>query len=351
MEKLKYSYDTFKNPDFNLNEILDKESIDEIDNVDITNVDHKQDLFKKYTNQLMNEMIHSTDLPRHWMFKDCVLIDKMDKNISLYYFFSISDWNRNDKEVGIDSRTLTMSIYTYYNPYDESYDGIDLPDRRFAHEVTYRIKLEHSFQMYINFDGYLRYKINRIYTIDDINRDSINLFIEPVYINREDSKKFVRISDYYYGKRHDKVQDLRLDFIHIRDALARFLFLQQFAYYNINNSKSLSIKTKSMSKPKKIDNIRKYSKNTISNKFITINIDNVLISIKPKRRNIYIDKECKNIGPMHQYRYQVVGHERKQWKGSKKNNTWHQETIWIDSYYRCNNEEFSITKNYTNKEV
>lgn len=342
MRGLKYSYTVFKREDLEPIEILDKNQLERIDNVDITELNpyDKNNLIDKYVN-MYDKKVMQFGKQRNYFFKDFTIKEKMSDDIIRYYHYTLTDWDRSDKVKNLDTRNLTISIY------EDSEDG-------FNHLVSFRIKVDHIWQLYSDIQDYLD-RCN-MYELTEINRSTINLFWYPVYIYRDrytydDSydkmDKFSRISTIYYYRTNNELNSFFKDFSLLDLSTYRYLFINEYIYQSINNTKLFNIDGKTISG----DNARSYLAKVTSDRKVVVDLDKVKVRMNPQKKNVYVDIHTSMVRAIYEYRVQVPPHKQRYWYGSKKDGNRHCEVLMVPAYYRHPNAKYNTIKTYESEET
>lgn len=346
MNKLSYSYTSFTDKDKILEtDILSLKEANRLDYIDFLQLSDqdKEIMFQKYMKQFEDEVKETSEVPRHWMLKDsCIREYCTTKDQVRYWVYNISDWNPADKENNIETRNLTMFVYTYFKD-----------TKTWKYDVGFRIKLDHLWQTIINLTSLIELN-DIIHNLKaPITREQINLYTWPVYIHYRNLEhpidhnvQFVRLSDAYYEGKRNFPDDLAREFEWMNSGFCRFIVIQQYLYYNINTNKSFTIIDGD--RTKNVKNIRTFFRKAIGDKKIVINMDNCNAHIHPKKRNVYTNRECTVVRTLPQYRFQVVGHYQHYWCGPKGNQI--RKRKWKDAYYKNDNEDYELIKEYQNDE-
>lgn len=334
---LKYSYTVFKDEDFVMTPVLDKDELERYDFVDYNDVELSElrNLFAKYIDEYKREAMYSADTPSHWFFKDFYVKEKSSEpGMDKYIFFSISDFFNDEEDK--DDRNLTISLYNYYEDTDT-----------FEFDVAYRLKLVHVYQAYLD----LKRDTNRLARRHEtnpleapLNRDQINLYVYPVYLQHTYDTSFHRISTLYYGLYNDAIDQFTKEFNNLTKCIRRFIVINQMMYSNINNKDKMIVVTGTKDKKYKV--VKYFKEHATCDKHVVINIDKVNVGIVPKRKNIYSDLKGTVCRRLCDYRYQVTGYLSHRWHGSKKDNTYHLEPCWVKAHYRNEGKQYNIIKKY-----
>lgn len=350
---LLYSYRVFnKSYDINYPGLITEAEMNSLDNV---NFGYKtpseiQNWIDKIFDQYEDDVLGNQDYYNHFFLKEFVLKEhyyednkpegyqysfddyfNRDKEIDdeRFWRFYISNWDIKDKNVLIDTRTLTINFCV------KNLDGY------YKEVISFNTKVLHIYQAILD----VRRLINGL---SDNKLSNRSLFTIPIFVHHNKeldnnkiliSKRFIRISDLVERRNFTSDEILEL-LINIYNGLMRFVTLN----YKI----LVSSEKKDEMKPKRILTneshraVRRLSQDgennnihlrTKSNKNIIINLDDdINVSIRPDRNNVYRSRTGDEVLTLNDYKTQVHGHWHNYWYGSGDNKELKRK--WVESYYR-----------------
>lgn len=330
-----YSYKAFKSSELNFDGQISHSEIKRLDYIDLRQMKDEEknnmvtEFFMKYQEDLESEGTDSM----HYFFKDWCIRENCDNPYGYqlrYWRYRISDWNQEDKDNEIDSRTLTVDQYTYSRK-----------SKKYVFDISLRFKLEHLYKI-IN-------DINNMY-FDSATIDDINLYVLPIYEYNKYSigDRYKRISDIAKEQRWTS-KDLLEEFNSIQCSLIRFLAMNYRLVYTVNKRLNVNVyeysldpRDESVIMKKDID-IISYLRKARSDKRIKIDISNLEVNIDTRTPNVYVGTKPRKLCD---YKYQVSGHWSHYWVGKKGNQT--RIKKWIEPYFKNPDKEFRVIKEITN---
>ena len=358
---LLYSYNVFKEYEktgYNLIELREMNRLDYVDlrHKSMEEIDEwLEDTKGEYCRDLNSDESHyKFYFLKEFVIKELVTPDMLSPNyqydifdyinpptIVRYWRYNISKWSLRDKAKGIDSRYITVNC----NFHDNS-------TGRYGEIISYRVKLDHIWQLILDLGGAINYSGN------------INLYIFPIYVHQNEKTKngyhihsnYTRISDLYkYKDLYYIKENLKL----ILDGLMRFAIINYKLI--IANEKADKLKER-----------RKYSKSTRTRKAvneeaieiadeirhvtryvdkkITVSIDDdIEMNINGNRANIYQGVYTDKVITVSDYQTQVRGHWSHYWCGHGENKV--REARWIEPYQRNEKSKARVVKEYENEKI
>jgi hypothetical protein len=269
------------------------------------------------------------------VFKQIAVYDTLkliDAKIDFVFTYSLSDRDSTD---GDDTRVLECGVYNE--------NGSNFM-------MTFKIKLEHVLSARDNFRTY----VNEIRKqIAQGSTEGINTYLIPIYLYAEregDTKppKYTRFSTF--------VKDDSLEYIHglietMLFSLNRYIFVNTFAWFNLNNNTSYHISTDINAPyitPKKVVNRQNLARIARSNKYLVICLDNphnICLITNTARKNMYSDASNR-LYSLSKYKFQVIGHYQHYWIGKGRKT---RIKKWIDPYYKNDDYQFNVVKEYYQK--
>ena len=342
--QLNFSYRDFKDEDLIYDGFIPLKEMKRLDYVDLTQ--YSSDKVHEYLQNLYNDYESNENIYNGKYFYKEFVIREQCENVGLpsdeekfkkeirYWRFCISDWDEDDKELGIDSRTLTMDIYTLQST---------ALGNRFVTDGSYRIKITYLNDILKRLGEYLDIIEDCNSKYIKISKDIINMYILPIFVcydmtNSNKQNVYPETGKLYSG--YKRISDWSIDWdnkTYDDELTCIAAALTRFAVINYH-----MVKSSSENKYVKVDNdketdfrsaIHYYSKSAKSDKPVIINIDGIKHVISKNRNNIYDGNIVRKICD---YKFQVSGH----WRHLKSG-----KVVWVNSYYKNKDKEFKVIKN------
>lgn len=350
-----FSYKVFNNEDLLYEPEEQKGDILRYDNINLTRLSYEEknklliDLRDQYAKVAEQGFEYKDHILNRYFFKEFVIKEKVDKGITdpysnkkshlhypgyeefmedyqdqtRFFKYSLSNWKESSKIKHIDDRILTVDVYTEYK-----FNFNFAASSHFERDFSFKIKVAHKDDIASIADQIME------------RTDNPNLYVLPIYLTNGNDK-YVRISDYKndYKRNYYNIYDI-IDFIY--HSLIRFMLFNLYLLNKVEENEEFSFKNDN--DIVSADLVSYIKKNPKTDKKIIIRDDKgIMIKIDPKEKNIY-DHSNTLVRTLCDYKYQVHGHYRHQWYGSRKNNTRHTELIWIESYEKNPSNRYRIIK-------
>lgn len=340
-----YSYKDFKSKDFDLLDSDINFNVSEVEEVDCINLDdfttaEHNHFVSKYWVRYERDIIRDNIYTDKYFFKDFTIKYPSDDDIDIEFVnrYTISGWDAQDERKGIDSRTLTIDLFSYDNNTDIMYR-----DDRFL------LKTKHLYQLILDLRNYRRYldqeilikrKLDKVLVSDN----DVNLYVLPIYILVQN--RYVRISDVFYHRETYEELSRLLD--NLYNSIKLFLSTNYYMLDMYNSNGKVSVYN---TKTRKMSNItfKAYSVTANSNKKVYSHVDTKSVDEYTPTIEIQIDSDRSNIlcgttipRRLCDYRFTVRGHWAHRWVGKKGNQRL--QKIWINSYEKNKDKPFKIIK-------
>ena len=337
-----YSYKSFNANDLKDANVWSNEELNKFDNIRLSHIltNQKYNLFNNYE-EIYNAVLEATGDYIPAILKDLSVKDTCKIYNNKYNFlftYSLSDRNNASEE---DTRVLECGIYEYTD--NKSINNNTIENSKFI--LNYKIKLQHILSARNNFRNY----INTIrMLLANKKDDKINTYVIPIYIftyrDNINNPKYIRFSDYVINDDLTYIHNL-LELI--IKSLNRYIFANTYIWYNLNNRNSYYITNHKVDK--EIVNRSSLIDRAKTNKNIIIYLDsiyNIPLSINSHKKNIY--SKSGKLCSLSNYKFQVIGHYQHYWIGKGRKT---RIKKWIDPYYKNEDKQFNIVKQYKEKEL
>ena len=297
-----YSYRSFTSEDL---EYTEPDSLIELNRYDYINLTRQSlDLKRKMLRQMLDHYFeiekkgfdYKDCMLQRYFYKQFVIRENTDEGNQIrYYKYTLSDWNDESKEKGLDDRVLTIETYAKF------------ADGTLQRDVCYKLKVGHKTEIINQING-TKDKYDEFGDITDVN-----LYIVPLY--------FLTSGDEY--RRIDAIKSLKPTMqesilLFFLQAIYRFIIFNLYMIENTEENKEMifNMPDDSYEIYNLIDYIKKYPS---EDKKVLIRDFKYNLSIKmnPANKNIY-DHYNKVIRTLCAYRHQVHSHWQRYHKGSKK---------------------------------
>ena len=314
-----YSYRSFRDKDKEVNDVDREDTIDfdELDStVDSIRINERRSI-RNYLNLAVSDLTNGDPFKGCVFFKDFFLTFKENVTPKIFRFI-VSD----EEDTKKDQRTLTVICYKKND------------DRTLEKEGSWRVKLDHVYQVYQDLLGYKNY-------INEENYRTVNLYVLPIYVLHKVRLATTLELHYSYARISDirfiwDLEDMKFNFDTLCYGLYLFLSIN---YMLVSNVKSVYKDDDKFKDDTIHPEIRTYFKQATEDKQVVVKRNHFNMYLNGRRNNItqkvITRAECD-------YKYQVSGHWHKYWVGSRDDR--HLITKWVAPYYKNKDKEFSIAK-------
>ena len=408
-----FDYRVFNSSDFNNLDFLTYQEAKKLDYIDIRNMPlfNKNVMLLKYDQEYFDDYNNKNQYTDYYFFKEFCLreipimynssyFDITDKEERLkalgdnilnnncdnqirYWRYYISDWDKADKEKGIDSRNLLMQSYTFFLDGDERDIEWIVGSKGKYKEVRPLWRMDGSYLMKLAHIPYLIMKTSDLTDLYDKDKVAFNqdkLLDFPVYIsygsfrflNEKTGQIITDIKDNRYRRFGDIIKGIYEEDINfynnsaefciknlgspkysevsmIMCGLRRFTAMNRFMIDTLMSKEPADIsildEEGDVVLSKKVKNITSYISKATEDKQIKIDINDVEIKTNLDKANVISDGAVRKICD---YKFQVRSHYQRYWVGKGDNK--HVELRKKESYYKNNDKQFKVIKEITDKE-